>query len=49
MVIQLPTLLGSLHAWHWPAHALEQQTPSTQNVVVHSAPVEHAIPLAFVG
>jgi hypothetical protein len=48
-VMQVPGLLGSLQAWHWPLHALEQQTPSIQYALVHSMPLEHETPLAFVG
>lgn len=34
--MQVPTLVGSLHAWHCPAHGSLQQTPSAQD-----APVTH--------
>jgi hypothetical protein len=47
MGTHVPTLLGSLHASHWPPQALPQHTPSTQNVLVHSAPVWQVSPAAF--
>src|SRR5438445_163671 len=28
--VQVPTLPDSAHAWHWPVHAVSQQTASTQ-------------------
>jgi hypothetical protein len=35
-VVQVPTLLVTSHAWHWPLQALSQQTPSTQAPEAHS-------------
>jgi hypothetical protein len=48
-VVQVPTLPPSLHDWHWPPHALLQQTPSTQAPLVHSEAAAHAKPFVFVG
>lgn len=42
--MQVPTLVGSLHAWHWPAHGSLQQTPSAQDAEVHWFAVVHAWP-----
>lgn len=36
---------AAVHAIHVPVHALSQQTPSTQNPLAHSAPVEQACAL----
>jgi hypothetical protein len=27
---QVPTLVRTSHAWHWPVHVVSQHTPSTQ-------------------
>jgi hypothetical protein len=48
-VTQVPTLPGSWQAWHCPLQALEQQTLSTQNALMHSAPVWQLMPFALVG
>jgi len=45
IVTQVPTLPAVLHAWHWPVHALLQQTPSTHVVpVAHVSVAEHSAP-----
>jgi hypothetical protein len=41
------SFLALLQAWHPPAQALSQQTPSTQNPEVHSAPSWQAPPPLF--
>jgi hypothetical protein len=53
-VEQVPTLPVTSHAWHWPAHALLQHTPSTQlpephcEAIVHAAPFGSAqVPIVF--
>ena len=43
----MPALPATSHAWHWPPHALLQQTPSTQLFEAHSPAAAHATPLAF--
>jgi hypothetical protein len=43
--VQVPTLFGTLQAWHAPRQAKSQQTPSVQNPDVHSEPVVHTVPL----
>ena len=48
-VAQVPTLPATSQAWHWPEHAVLQQTPSTQLALVHwLAPVQ-AEPFASFG
>jgi len=42
----LPPVFAAEHAWHVPEHAFAQHTPSTQNVLVHSAACVHAAPTA---
>lgn len=44
---QVPTLPATLHAEQVPGHALSQQTPSTQKLLVHSSAAAHAAPLVF--
>ncbi len=46
--LHLPTEPLTSHAWHCPAHAVSQHTPSTQLPEPHSALVPHAVPLALV-
>jgi hypothetical protein len=43
----LPTLPGTEHASHCPAHAPSQHTPSTQSALSHSAFVAQATPSVF--
>jgi hypothetical protein len=42
-----PTLPPTLHASHWPLHAVLQQTPSTQFPLPHSALPPHVAPSGF--
>jgi hypothetical protein len=35
MVVQCPISFGASQAWHCPAHAESQQTPSTQKPLAH--------------
>ena len=42
---QVPTLPGTVQAWHWPPQAASQQTPSVQMPLAHSVPAPH--PVAF--
>ena len=37
-LVQAPTLLGTLHAWHEPPHAESQHTPSTQKPLAQLLP-----------
>jgi hypothetical protein len=41
-----PCAAATSHAWHWPAHAVLQQKPSTQKPVAHWSAAVHAAPLA---
>lgn len=45
----VPTLPETSHAWHWPEHALSQQTPSTQWAVPHWLSAVQALAGAFLG
>ena len=46
LFVQVPGV-ARLHAMHVPHFVLEQQTPSTQLPLVHSAPPPHAVPSGF--
>jgi hypothetical protein len=46
---QVPPSPGRLHAWHCPAHAAEQQTPSAQNPDAHTLVELHGAPSASLG
>ena len=41
---QVPIAPVTSHAWHWPVHAVSQQTPLTQNPPAHCVPVVHVRP-----
>ncbi len=43
----VPSLPGTLHASHWPVHAAEQHTPSTQMLDEHSPAVLQCAPGFF--
>jgi hypothetical protein len=43
-VVQVPTLPGTSQAWHWPAQACVQQTPSTQMPPAHSPAAPQTVP-----
>ena len=43
-VVQAPTLPGTSQAWHWPAQAAVQQTPSAQTPPAHSPAPPQAVP-----
>jgi hypothetical protein len=47
--LQVPSFVGRLHAWHWPAHATSQQTLSTHWPVTHWLALPQAAPLASLG
>jgi hypothetical protein len=44
--VQVPSLFGLSHAWHWPTHASLQHTPSTHSCEVHWFALVHAEPLS---
>jgi len=43
----VPTLPATSHAWHWPAQAALQQTPSVQKPLAHWLAAPHASPGIF--
>ena len=45
--LHLPGAPPTLHASHCPLHRLSQQTPSTQNPLVHSIAAPHFCPIVF--
>jgi len=47
--VQVPTLPATSQAWHWPLHAVWQQTPSTQLPFAHWLLAVHARASAFFG
>ena len=48
-VAQVPTLPATSQAWHWPLHAVSQQTESTQLPVWHWFVEVHEFPAASLG
>jgi hypothetical protein len=44
---QVPTLPPTSHAWHWPVHAVLQQTPSTQLPLAHSLAAAQLVPFGL--
>jgi len=48
IVLQVPMLPPTSHAWHCPVHPVLQHTPSMQTPLVHWLPVPHEVPLAAV-
>ena len=47
-VVQVPALPATSHAWHCPAHRLEQHTPSVHTPLAHSRSLPHGVPRFFV-
>jgi len=47
--VHVPIDPVTLHASHWPPHAVSQQTPSTQFADVHCDALVHAVPPPFFG
>jgi hypothetical protein len=47
--VHTPTLPGTSQAWHWPLHAVLQQTPSTQLPSTHEFDALQAPPSAIFG
>jgi hypothetical protein len=43
-LVQVPTLLGTLHAWHEPPHVESQHTPSTQKPLAQLLATWHGWP-----
>jgi hypothetical protein len=41
-LVHVPRLPARLHAWHVPAHVVEQHTPSMQLPDAHCVPAAHA-------
>jgi hypothetical protein len=46
-LVQVPTLLGTLHDRQVPVQSVPQQTPCSQKVELHSGPPPHAAPIGF--
>jgi hypothetical protein len=44
--LQRPMLPETMHASHWPVHAVSQQTPSAHCPELHTCGVEQGVPLA---